>query len=74
VISVWQKVVSLIISWVFGALGKDIRKREIFTVVVPSTGDQRVITYSFEQSQGLSSHLRCAVKELKLEDAVSQPL
>jgi hypothetical protein len=44
------------------------------TAVVPSAGDRRVVTHLLEQSQGLPTHLRCALQELKLEDAVSQPL
>jgi hypothetical protein len=42
VIAVWQRFVSLNISWDFDALGKVIRQRGMFTVVVPSAGDQWV--------------------------------
>jgi hypothetical protein len=73
-IAIWQRLLSLNISWDFDVLGKDIRKRGMLTAVVPSTGVRRVITHLFEQSQGLPTHLRCAVQELKLDDGVSQPL
>jgi hypothetical protein len=42
-IAIWQRLVSLNISWDFGFLGKNIRKRGMFTVVVSSAGDRRVI-------------------------------
>jgi hypothetical protein len=42
-IATWQRLVSLNISWDFDVLGKVKRKREVFTVVVPSAGDRRVV-------------------------------
>jgi hypothetical protein len=41
-IAVWQRLVSLNISWDFDVLGKIMRKRERFTVDVPSAVDRRV--------------------------------
>jgi hypothetical protein len=41
--AVWQRLVSLNISWDFGILGKIIRKRGMFIVVVPSSGDRRAV-------------------------------
>jgi hypothetical protein len=42
-IAVWQRLVSLNISWDFDILGKVIRKRGMFIVVVLSAGDQWVV-------------------------------
>jgi hypothetical protein len=42
-IAIWQRLVSLNISWDFDVLGEVVRKRGIFTVVVPPAGDRRVI-------------------------------
>jgi hypothetical protein len=41
-IAVWQRLVSLNISWDCDFLYKVIRKREIFAVVVPVASDTRV--------------------------------
>jgi hypothetical protein len=41
-IAMWQRLGSRNISWDFAVLGKIIRKRERFIVVVPSEGDRRV--------------------------------
>jgi hypothetical protein len=45
-IAVWLKLVSLYISCEFVVIGKVIRKRGRFTVVVPSEGDRRVVNLS----------------------------
>jgi hypothetical protein len=42
-IAVWQRLVSLNISWDFDVLGKVIGKRGMFAVVVSSAGDRRVV-------------------------------
>jgi hypothetical protein len=48
-IAIWQRILSLNISWDFDLLGKVLRKRGMFIVVVPSACDRRVaITSSAE--------------------------
>jgi hypothetical protein len=42
-IALWQRLLSLNISWDFDVLGEVIRKRGIFTVAVPSEGERRVV-------------------------------
>jgi hypothetical protein len=42
-IAAWQRLVSLNIPWDFAALGKVTGKRRMFTLVVPSAGDRRVV-------------------------------
>jgi hypothetical protein len=42
-IEIWQRLVSFNISWDSDVLGKVIRKRGMFTIVVPSVDDQRVV-------------------------------
>jgi hypothetical protein len=42
-IAIWQRLVSLNISWDFDVLGKVIRKRGMFIMSVPSAGDRRVV-------------------------------
>jgi hypothetical protein len=39
-IAIWQRLLSLNISWYFDTLSKVITKKRIFTVVVPSAGDK----------------------------------
>jgi hypothetical protein len=41
--AIWQRLVSLNISWHFDVLGKVIRKRGMFIAVVPSAGDGWVV-------------------------------
>jgi hypothetical protein len=65
------------ISWDFDIIGKVIMRRGTFTVVVPPAGDRRVVDICltlitskprFTNAYGMSS------AELRLENAVSQPL
>jgi hypothetical protein len=48
-IAKWQRLVDLNISWDSDVLGKVIRKRGMFTVVVPSAGDRRVVDICLTQ-------------------------
>jgi hypothetical protein len=45
-VAIWQRLVSLNISWDFDVPGKVIMTRGIFTVVVPSAGDRLLIHIS----------------------------
>jgi hypothetical protein len=42
-IAIWPRLISLNNSWNFNVLRKVIRKRRMFTVVVPSARDQQVV-------------------------------
>jgi hypothetical protein len=64
-ILIWQRLVSLNISWDFDVLGKVIRKRGMFTLVVRSAGDRWLIDICLTQITskpinmlGLSSSVR----------------
>jgi hypothetical protein len=63
-------------SWDFEILGKVMRKRGMFTVVVPSTGDLRVVDICFMliTSKPKFNNPRLPLQELRLEDAMLQPL
>jgi hypothetical protein len=52
--------------------GKVIRKRGMFTVI-PSARDQRVVVDT-NNIKAKVHHLRCPLQELRMEDALSQPL
>jgi hypothetical protein len=74
----WQRLVSWNISWDYDVLGKVIRKRGVLTMVVPSAGDRRVADTFFDannvKAKVHQTHLGYPLQELRLEDAVSQPL
>jgi hypothetical protein len=65
----WQRLVNLNISWDFDVLGKVIRKRGMFTVIVPYEGDGWVLDICstvITSKSRFTTHLRCLLQEMKM--------